>query len=547
MTGRSTSTERARGGAAWVVVLALPLAGLGLLLARPELDVEWKHEPSHFWLVLATALVSLALGFVTHLAASRHRDARLVLMSLAFIASAGFLGLHALATPGVLLPGPNVGFVVATPVGLGIGAVFAAISTSPLGGPGAARVLRRRTLLLWGLVAVMVAWAIASLAALPPLDGPPPAAEAVGLLSGLAIVAVALYGLAAVRSVQLHRARGGAVVLSIAVACVLLAEAMIAVALSRNWHASWWEWHLLLLAAFAAIAVGAREEYRRSGSLVGAFGGIYLEATLARIDRWHADAIAAVASADAHGVPPDAILRELRREGATTEEVALLRNAAGELRRLDDLFRPYLPAHVAERLRADPGVADLGGQERDVSVLFADLSGFTTFSERRPPAEVIAMLNEQWATAVPVIDAAGGIVEQFAGDGVMVTFNVLGDQPDHARRAGEAALDVIAAGRDLLGEHPGWPLFRAGVNTGRAVVGNVGVAGRRSFAVIGDTTNVAARLMAAGDAGEATVAEATWDAIDGERGGADLGPLRLKGKRDAVRAWRLRSVGPAAR
>jgi class 3 adenylate cyclase len=182
-----------------------------------------------------------------------------------------------------------------------------------------------------------------------------------------------------------------------------------------------------------------------------------------------------------------------------------------------------------------------------VSVLFADLSGFTTFSERRPPAEVIAMLNEQWATAVPVIDAAGGIVEQFAGDGVMVTYNVLGDQPDHARRAGEAALDVIAAGRDLLGEHPGWPLFRAGVNTGRAVVGNVGVAGRRSFVVIGDTTNVAARLMAAGDAGEATVAEATWDAIDGERGGADHGPLRLKGKRDAVRAWRLRSVGPAAR
>jgi class 3 adenylate cyclase len=464
-------------------------------------------------------------------------------MSMAFLASAGFLGLHALATPGVLLPGPNAGFSVATPVGLWIASVFAAVSGTPLAGPRAALVLRWRTVLLALLGLVMAGWAVASLARIGPLDGPPPAGEAVGVLTGLAVAAVALFGLTAWRSIQLHRARGGVMPLAIGVACVLLGEAMIAVTFSRNWHLSWWEWHVLMLGGFSAIALGAREAYRRSGSLTGAFGGLYLEVTLARIDRWHAEAIAAVAGADARGEPHGDVLQRLRDEGATTDEVALLARTAGELRRLDTLFRPYLPTHVAGRLRSDPGVARLGGEEREVSVLFADLAGFTTFSESRPPAVVIEMLNEHWALAVPVIDAAGGVVEQFAGDGIMVTFNAVGVQPDHPHRAAAAGLAVVEAVRPLAAAHPDWPIFRVGINTGPAVVGNVGAAGRRSFAVIGDTTNVAARLMAASQPGQVVVARATWERLGPGRDGGGLGELRLKGKRTPVEAWILRGLG----
>jgi hypothetical protein len=163
----------------WAVILALPVAGLALLLARPELDLEWQHHPSHFWLVLLTAAVNVALAYLTNLVASRHRDARLVLISLAFLASAGFLGLHALATPGVLLQGSNTGFTIATPVGLFIASLFSAASVTPLAGPRAAAVLRRRSLLLAALVASMATWAVVSLAGLPPLSGPLPAREAV--------------------------------------------------------------------------------------------------------------------------------------------------------------------------------------------------------------------------------------------------------------------------------------------------------------------------------------------------------------------------------
>jgi len=527
---------------AWVALLLLPVIGLLLLLARPELDVEWEHHPSHFWLVLLTAAVNVTLAYLTNVAAGRYRDARLILVSLAFLSSAGFLGLHALATPGVLLPHPNTGFVVATPIGLLIASFFAAASVSPLAGPRAATVLRWRSVLLGGLVALMIVWAFLSLASVPPLNGPPPTQEGVGPLTVLAGVSVVLYLFAAWRYVQVYRRRGGVVPLTVAVAFVLLAEAMTAVAVSRNWHASWWEWHVLMLLAFGAIALGARREYRRSGSLSGVFGGLYLEATLARVDRWHAGAIAAVAAAEERGESSERVLDHLRAEGATSDELTLLVQAASELRKLDASFRPYLPSVVAQQIRSGSGAgaARLGGEERDVSALFADLASFTTFSESHTPTAVITMLNEYWAVVVPAIDAAGGIIEQFAGDGVMAIFNAGGVQPDHARRAGRAALAIVEAGRPLAAAHPDWPIFRVGVNTGPAVIGNVGVAGRLSFAAIGDTSNVAARLMSAGDPGQVVISGTTWRALGPTRDGVALGPTRVKGKRDPVEAWVLR-------
>jgi class 3 adenylate cyclase len=524
-------------------LLALPVIGLVVLLAQPQLDLQWEHHPSHFWLVLATATINVVLATLTHALAARHRDARLLMVSLAFLASAGFLGLHALATPGVLLSHPNTGFTVATPVGLMLASVFAALSVAPVAGPRAAIVLRYRRVLLVALLLVMGGWGFVSLADLPPLQGRPPQGEAIGLFNALAVASVALFGYAAWRYVGLHRRRGGDVTLATAVAFVLLGEAMLAVILSRNWHLSWWEWHLLMLAAFLSIAVGARNEYRRGGTLAAAFGGLYLGATLERLDRWHARAIEEVAAADARGESPDAVLRALRREGASETELALLEQAAGEINRLDQLFRPFLPSHMATRMRTEPALARLGGEQREVTALFADLAGFTTFSETRSPTEVIAMLNQYWAVVVPAIDTSGGVVEQFAGDGVVVTFNVAGDQPDHAPRAARAGLEIVAAARRVAGSHPGWPLFRVGVNSGAAVVGNVGAAGRRSFAVIGDTSNTAARLMAAGAPGDVTVAKATWDRLGPAKDGVSLGAIRVKGRQMPVEAWILRSMG----
>jgi adenylate cyclase len=528
------------GRALLLGLLALPILGLASLLVRPELDLSWEHHPSHFWLVLIGAAVNVVLAYVTNEAAGRRADTRLFLVSLAFLSSAGFLGLHALATPGVLLPNPNAGFVIATPVGLVIAAAFAASSVGPIAGTRGAALMRHAARLRLAVLAAMGAWAVVSLARLPPLNGPLPPAEAIGPVGGLAVIGVVLYALAAWRYWQLYRDRGSQVALAIAIALVLLAEAMVAVALSRNWHLSWWEWHALMTLAFAAIALGTRAEYRRTGSLSAAFGGIYLEATLARLDRWHARAIAELADAEERNASPEAAVARLRREGASADEIEVLREAARQLRQADELFRPYLPAQLADRLRDEPEIGRLGGEEREVSVLFADLAGFTSFSERHPPSEVITTLNEYWAAVVPVIDRHGGLIEHFAADGMLAVFNAVADQPDHAQRAADAALEIVRGTDPLAGAHPGWPRFRVGVNTGTAVVGNVGAAGRRTFGAIGDTANLGARLMSAGEPGQVVIGEATLRALaDTELETTPLGRIPVKGKRDPVAAWVL--------
>ena len=254
------AAELPRPPLAWLALLALPLFGLAVLIARPELDLEWRHQPSHFWLVLIVAVVSVALAYLTNEAAMRRGDARLFLISLAFGASAGFLGLHALATPGVLLPSPNLGFVIATPVGLTVAAALAAAAALPLGGPRGDLVLRHAGLLRGGLVAILVAWGIASILGVPAFMAEEAPAEVAPPLRLAAIVAVALYAFAAWHFLRLLARRGRPLLFAIVVALVLLAEAMVTVVFSRDWHLSWWEWHLLMAIAFGAVAFAARIE-----------------------------------------------------------------------------------------------------------------------------------------------------------------------------------------------------------------------------------------------------------------------------------------------
>ena len=135
---------------------------------------------------------------------------------------------------------------------------------------------------------------------------------------------------------------------------------------------------------------------------------------------------------------------------------------------------------------------------RDVSVLLADLSGFTSFSERHDPQDVTAMLNAYFGAIVPLMKGERGEVHQIVGDELMVIFNKQGDTPDHPLRAARAALTLVRTA-DLVGRQD-WPRFRVGVNSGTAVAAVVGGAtGHRKHGVVGDTVNVAARLEAAAD------------------------------------------------
>src|SRR5690349_13200804 len=150
------------------------MAGYVLLLDRPGLDVDWENHRAHFWLVFGVAVISAVLGFVMSEAARRRTDARVFLVALAFLSSAGFLGLHALATPGVVLSGKNTGFVVASPVGLALAGAFALASSFDLGPERNLAVMRHQRSIRGALVLLLAAWAAVSLASAPPLDKPLP-------------------------------------------------------------------------------------------------------------------------------------------------------------------------------------------------------------------------------------------------------------------------------------------------------------------------------------------------------------------------------------
>jgi adenylate cyclase len=226
--------------------------------------------------VLATGVITGALAFLTGEAAARRGDARVLRLSVAFFSASGFLGLHALATPGVLLSGKNAGFQVASAVGLLLAAPIAAWSALEAE-PRSAGILGRRGYLYGALALLMALWAGISLATLPPLDQP--LDDPGPLLLGLFAAGAVLYALGAAGYVRLYRRRARPLLLAAVAAFGLLAEAMLAIGLARNWHATWWEWHLLMLVAFGLVGQAAWAEWQREGSPAEIWADFYEEAT----------------------------------------------------------------------------------------------------------------------------------------------------------------------------------------------------------------------------------------------------------------------------
>jgi adenylate cyclase len=204
----------------------------------------------------------------------------------------------------------------------------------------------------------------------------------------------------------------------------------------------------------------------------------------------------------------------------------------------------YNSPRVVEQIvnRAAELDGEMAGEERDVSVLFADLTGFTATAEELSPAEVIQLLNAVFERLTSAVFRQDGTLDKYIGDAVMAVFGAPLEQPDHALRAVRAALLMQQLLDDYNREfRPGRPLqMRIGINSGRAIAGDIGSPLRKEYTVIGDSVNVAARLQAVvAQPGEIVIGPATYELVQGSCECTSLPEVRLRGKRQSLRPYRL--------
>jgi adenylate cyclase len=211
-----------------------------------------------------------------------------------------------------------------------------------------------------------------------------------------------------------------------------------------------------------------------------------------------------------------------------------------EKRQVKRMFSRFVSKDVYDQLMADPARARIGGARRDMTVLFADIRSFTTFTERGQPEDVVSQLNEYFSRMVAVIFRSRGTVDKFVGDMVMALFGAPLEDPDHADHALQAALGMLGALRELNTHWSatGRPALDIGIglNSGDMVAGNIGSDTIMSYTVIGDAVNLGSRIESLNKeyGTHIIISEATRGRLKGRYDMRPLGTVTVKGKSEAV-------------
>lgn len=212
-----------------------------------------------------------------------------------------------------------------------------------------------------------------------------------------------------------------------------------------------------------------------------------------------------------------------------------------EKQNLRKMFAQYVSPAVVDRLVAGGEDLALGGKRQEITVLFADLRGFTSFSENLDPESLVEVLNQYFDMSVDAILGQEGTLDKFMGDAIMAFFNAPLPQPDHTVRAVRAALSmqhVIAEYHSTVTDDRCME-FGIGIHVGQAVVGNVGTVQQMNYTAIGDTVNLAKRLQENAKGGQIILSQAAYKAVQDSVTVEDLGPLLVKGRSAPVHTYQL--------
>ena len=221
-------------------------------------------------------------------------------------------------------------------------------------------------------------------------------------------------------------------------------------------------------------------------------------------------------------------------------------------RRIRAAFKHYLSPALVEQVAREPELLRLGGEQKELTVLFADIRNSTGIGAKLPPEVFIGLLNDVLDSMTDVLFAHDGMLDKYTGDGLVAVFGAPLPQPDHALRACRAALamlDQLAPVRARWAR-PDLPPVEVGIgiNTGPMIIGNMGSKERFAYTVIGDEANLGSRLEAANKDFQThiLISEATWQAVKGEIAARELDVVTFRGMARPVRVYEVLGTYPLA-
>jgi adenylate cyclase len=216
-----------------------------------------------------------------------------------------------------------------------------------------------------------------------------------------------------------------------------------------------------------------------------------------------------------------------------------------EKRKIKGSFRQYLSPKIIDILTKDPSKLRLGGEEREVSIFFLDIAGFTTMSEALKPTQLVEVMNHCLTEFSNIILKHDKLINKYIGDCIMAFWNAPADQPNHASQACLAALECIRVLPDINRklQQKGLPSIdcRIGVNTGVVVVGNMGSNEKFDYTVLGDPVNLASRLEGANKQYHTRImiSDVTFEKAREDIEARDLDLIRVKGKKEPRKVFEV--------
>jgi adenylate cyclase len=241
-------------------------------------------------------------------------------------------------------------------------------------------------------------------------------------------------------------------------------------------------------------------------------------------------------------------LSTLRDAQDATLGVAIVVDDLTEKKRFEReraMIKRYLPAQLVDSLPDDLSELKLRGERQQITILFADIRGFSSYSERSDPEKVVGVINRYFAFALSAIDRREGIIDKYMGDAVMAHFNTpLRPVADHAWNAVLAAWDFKQVVDEYLSVVPVEERLSIGIgiNTGEPVVGNVGAEGRMEYTAIGDAVNLARRLQERARGGQILMSSSTYALVKDRVEVGALEPIQVRGRQATERVYELLNV-----